>query len=186
MKAQAMYQIKITLSDMKPPVWRRLIVPEAIALNELHHVIQIAMGWGNYHLYCFEKGNLRYGEELEEFFDSSLKDSTGVPLTMLLRKEKDKCLYVYDFGDYWEHSVVLEEILPATSDIYPVPVCVKGKGTCPVEDSGGVWGYSQMLEEVRSPDNPDSAEIHRHLMADIDTREYNPDAINQRLRKFYL
>lgn len=185
-KAQAIYQIKITLNDTKPPVWRRLIVPEAIALNELHHVIQIAMGWGNCHLYCFEKGNLRYGEELEEFFDSSLKDSTGVPLTMLLRKEKDKCLYVYDFGDYWEHSVLLEKILPATSDIYPVPFCVKGKGTCPVEDSGGVWGYSQMLEEARSPDNPDRAETHRYLMADIDTREYNPDAINQRLRKFYL
>lgn len=65
-KVQAMYQIKITLNDMKPPVWRRLIVPSTIALNELHKVIQIAMGWGNYHLYCFEKGNLRYGEELGE------------------------------------------------------------------------------------------------------------------------
>lgn len=178
-----MYQIKITLNDTKPPVWRRLIVLGTIALNELHHVIQTAMGWGNYNLYCFEKGNLRYGEELEEFFDSSLKDSTGVPLTRLLRKEKDKCLYVYDFRDYWEHSVLLEKILPATSDIYPFPFCVKGKGTCPVEDSGGVWGYSQMLEEARSPDNPDRAEVHQHLMADIDTREYNTDAINQRLRQ---
>ncbi|MBW5408637.1 plasmid pRiA4b ORF-3 family protein [Morganella morganii] len=179
-----MYQIKITLNDTKPPVWRRLIVPEAIVLNELHQVIQIAMGWENYHLYCFEKGNLRYGEKLEEFFDLSLKDSTGVPLTMLLYKEKDKCLYVYDFGDYWEHSVLLEKILPATSDIYPFPFCVKGKGACPDEDSGGVWDYSQILEEACSSDNPDRAEIHWHLMADIDVREYNLEAINERLRQF--
>lgn len=90
---------------MKPPVWRRLIVPSTIALNELHHVIQIAMGCGNYHLYCFEKGNLRYGEE---------------------------------------------------------------------------------LEEACTPTNPDRAEIHQHLMTDIDVREYNLEAINARLTQFYL
>ncbi|MEY0532899.1 plasmid pRiA4b ORF-3 family protein [Providencia rettgeri] len=184
-KVQAMYQIKITLNDTKPPVWRRLIVSSTIVLNELHQVIQIAMGWGNYHLYCFEKGNLRYGEELDEFFDSSLKDSTNVPLTMLLRKEKDKCLYVYDFGDYWEHTILLEAVIPAAGGSSPIPLCVKGKGTCPVEDSGGVWGYTEMLEEARSLTNPDREEIHQHLMADIDVREYNLEAINARLTQFY-
>lgn len=184
-KVQAMYQIKITLNDTKPPVWRRLIVPSTIALNELHNVIQIAMGWGNYHLYCFEKGNLRYGEELDEFFDSSLKDSTNISLTMLLRKEKDKCLYVYDFGDYWEHTILLEAVIPAEGDSSPIPLCVKGKGTCPVEDSGGIWGYTEMLEEACTPTNPDRAEIHQHLMADIDVREYNLEAINERLTQFY-
>nr|WP_282561268.1 plasmid pRiA4b ORF-3 family protein [Providencia rettgeri] len=136
-------------------------------------------------MYCFEKGNLRYGEELDESFDSSLKDSTNVPLTMLFRKEKDKCLYVYDFGDYWEHSILLEAVIPAVIDSSPILLCVKGKGTCPVEDSGGVWGYTEMLEEACSPTNPDRAEIHQHLMADIDVREYNLEAINERLTQFY-
>lgn len=161
-------------------------MPSTIVLNEPHQVIQIAMGWGNYHLYWFEKGNLRYGEELDEFFDSSLKDSTNVPLTMLLRKEKDKCLYVYDFGDYWEHTILLEAVIPAEGNSSSIQLCVKGKGTCPVEDSGGIWCYTEMVEEARSLTNPDRAEIHQHLMADIDVREYNLDAINERLTQFYL
>ncbi|WP_391528025.1 plasmid pRiA4b ORF-3 family protein [Photorhabdus akhurstii] len=184
-KTQAMYQIKITLNDMKPPVWRRLIVPKVIALNELHHVIQIAMGWTCSHLYSFDQCNLRYGLIFDKFFDSGLKDSTDIPLTTILHKEKDKCLYVYDFGDYWKHTILLEKVIPAAGDSSPIPLCVKGKGTCPVEDSGGVWGYSEMLEEACSPTNPDRAEIHQHLMADIDVRDYNIEAINERLMQFY-
>lgn len=181
-----LYQIKVTLADSKPPIWRRLIVPKTIHLDELHMVIQLAMGWMNDHLYCFEKGNLRYGIKFDDDpIDTGIKSSEGVTLKFLLRKEKDKITYLYDFGDYWEHSILLEKSSLPDAAWPHIPLCIKGKGACPAEDSGGVWGYYQMLEDARNPGHPDHKEIYRWLADTIDEREYDLNAINARISAFY-
>ncbi|MFC0139211.1 plasmid pRiA4b ORF-3 family protein [Erwinia mallotivora] len=186
--ANDLYQIKVTLVDSKPPIWRRLVVPKTINLDELHMIIQLAMGWTNSHLYLFTKGNLRYGIKFEdeELFESDTKSSEDVSLKFLLRKENDKILYEYDFGDSWVHSILLEKSSFELMIPTQVPVCIKGKGTCPVEDSGGMWGYYQKLEEVRDLSNPERDELNDWLNHDIDERKYDLDAINERIASFYL
>ncbi|MGL9722785.1 plasmid pRiA4b ORF-3 family protein [Sodalis sp. (in: enterobacteria)] len=180
-----LYQIKITLVDSKPPVWRRLIVPKTIPLDELHMVIQLAMGWTNSHMYSFEKGNLAYGMIVDDHKDPCFQDSTGVPLIKLLRKKGEKIVYVYDFGDNWDHCILLEESSLTDQKLPHIPICIKGAETCPTEDSGGVWGYYQMLEDIQDVNNPEREELHAWLMDDIAERTYDLKNINQRLIDFY-
>lgn len=182
-----LYQLKVTLIDSKPPIWRRIVVPKAIALDELHMVIQLAMGWTNSHLYLFEKGNLRYGIQLEddEFLPSDIKSDEGIPLKMLLHKENDKILYEYDFGDAWRHTILLEKASLSETDWPQIPMCMKGKGTCPIEDSGGIWGYYQTLQNASDVNYSERKDLHDWLMQDINEREYDLNAINARLADLY-
>ncbi|WP_334470793.1 plasmid pRiA4b ORF-3 family protein [Arsenophonus sp. PmNCSU2021_1] len=180
-----LYQIKITLIDSKPLIWRRLIVLKTIPLDELHMVIQLAMGCTNDHLYSFEKGDLRYGMIMDDFKETYLQDSTGVPLSKLLRKKGEKMVYLYDFGDNWDHCILLEESSLPDQELLQLPICIKGAEACPSEDSGGLWGYYQKLKDIQDVDNPEREELHEWLMCDIAERAYDLKTINQRLINFY-
>jgi len=177
------YQLKISLKQSKPPVWRRLLVPADIELHLLHEVIQAAFGWTNSHLHQFIDGRTFYqpGAEDDGFMGMESVNSIGVPLKALLRREKEKVVYEYDFGDSWEHVVQLEKVLPADPK-QPLPVCIKGKRACPPEDCGGVFGYFQMLETLDGPDCDEKEQLLDWLGAPIDPEAFDLEEINVRIQ----
>jgi hypothetical protein len=119
------YQIKVTLKGSKPPIWRRIQVTSATTLEQLHHILQRVMGWEGYHLYQFAVGGMAYGDPsmLEEMKG---EDARRVTLGTLVRGEKAKFLYEYDFGDSWEHKLRIEKVLPVEAG-KRYPVCLTGK-----------------------------------------------------------
>ncbi|ENO1360162.1 plasmid pRiA4b ORF-3 family protein [Enterobacter roggenkampii] len=177
-----MYQLKITIRDSKPPIWRRVLVPEQIPFSELHAVIQLAFGWNDEHLYMFEKG--RKGDLGSEYCvwgeGESMGNAAITPLWAAIQNEGDKLVYTYDFGDWWDCLIVLEKQTHDTS-IQPVS-CLRGRGTTPAENSGGLHGYNELLLQAREYDNPEQAEIRNFLMLDIERRVYDLNNINNRLQ----
>jgi hypothetical protein len=176
------YQLKITLRDVsKPPVWRRVLVRADITLRDLHEVIQQAMGWENYHLHVFSTGWQEYGSPDPELQYASDKKAR---VSEVLTAPGDRLRYTYDFGDDWEHDIVLEEARPAESrEAYPV--CVAGKGACPPEDCGGAWGYANLKEILARPSHEEHEEMLDWLgldtAAEFDPGELSIDEVNDRL-----
>jgi len=139
----AVLQLKIGLSGVTgPPVWRRLLVPADMRLDRLHRALQVAMGWDDYHLHAFSAAGIDYGPVDPEL---DHRDERKTPLKRLLRDKGDRLRYMYDFGDGWEHEIVVEKLLRAEPGVR-YPVCVAGKGRCPPEDCGGPWGYASLRD----------------------------------------
>ncbi|MDQ1271237.1 MAG: Plasmid pRiA4b family protein [Thermodesulfobacteriota bacterium] len=176
--SKSLYQIKITLVGSKPPIWRRLIVKDNIRLDQLHSVLQVAMGWLNYHLHQYRVGSLYIGIP-EEDFDIEVTDERTVYLQDILSNLKDNFIYEYDFGDGWEHKIVLEKILPLDSSASPV--VITGKKACPPEDCGGIWGYSDFLAAIQDPKHEEYEEMMEWVGGEFDPDEFNMNLINQKL-----
>ena len=155
------FQFKIQIKGIsKPPVWRRLKIPAKYDFYQFHIAIQIVFGWYNEHLFQFSpKGYGSYPIIKEIYEDEDdygdVIDAFEIKLSEIFVVEKQKFTYIYDFGDSWEHTIVLEKILP---DIAMYPMLLQGKGNCPFEDCGGVWGYEQLKETLSDKRNPDYAE----------------------------
>jgi len=149
------YQIQICLKRYKPKIWRRILVPPELLLPDLHRIIQTTMGWTNSHLHQFVKDETFYQERTDdnEFWDEQKDvDYRNTKISELLKHEKEQIIYEYDFGDGWDHDIILEKTLPF-DDKTEYPVCLVGKLNCPPEDCGGPWGYSNMLEILKQPDH---------------------------------
>src|ERR1043165_9343011 len=115
-------QLKITLRGSKPPIWRRVIVPANCPLETFHAVIQMAMGWTNSHLHSFMFQDREFGgrdpmggKVSDPFWDFGSADAADYCLSDLIRGPKEKFSYQYDFGDSWDHVILVEKILPAGS-----------------------------------------------------------------------
>jgi hypothetical protein len=180
------YQLKITLVDAKPPIWRRVLVPSHFDLGAIHRVIQIAMGWETYHLHQFIADGVYYAQPDEDALDMGFEteDENKYKLSQLLKKEKDKINYEYDFGDGWIHKIELEKILPYDPKA-TLPLCVTGKRACPPEDCGGVWGYEQLLETLADSDHPDHQDMLDWLGGEFDPTYFDKEEINAELAKAF-
>lgn len=176
------FRIRIDLQRTKPPVWRRVEVPGEILLPRLHEVIQAAMGWTDSHLHRFRTSNDRNAPEFLTQFDLDEGDEgmleDNVRLDQVIADEGDRLWYDYDFGDDWKHLLRVEKVLDGPPS---APVCVGGKLACPPEDCGGVWGYSELADWVRSdyddtlrPEVFDSAEEGHAWLPD----GWHPDAFD--------
>lgn len=175
------YQLKITLRDSKPPIWRRVLVPGKFNLGKLHRVIQSAMGWTDSHLHQFNIDGRFYGVPSPDDWDEVLNESR-YSLEKIAPEEKRKFVYEYDFGDCWKHVIVVEKILPfETGKVYPV--CINGKRACPPEDVGGVWGYEEFLQAISNPENEEHDSFLEWAGDDFDPEECNLDIINVELKK---
>ncbi len=178
------YQIKITLTGIRPAIWRRIQVRDNITLEKLHDIVQIAMGWENCHMHEFDIGGQQYGitEGLYNSLDvpSTVKNDKKVKLSRVITAEKTKFLYTYDFGDNWEHELLVEKILPEEKG-KPYPLCLKGKRACPPEDCGGVWGYADLLEALKNPDDPEHEDL-LEWAGEYDPEEFDPDLVNDELK----
>ena len=147
--ALEIYQLKVTLLDTNPPIWRRLLVPSDLNLAQLHDVLQVAMGWQDGHLHEFSAGGRRFGprDPEDQFTADDVGDERKVRVSGLFGRTGAKALYTYDFGDTWEHNIVLEKRLPAAPNMI-YPRCTDGQLACPPEDCGGIPGFYDLLDAL--------------------------------------
>jgi hypothetical protein len=142
------FQVRIRLEEIAPLVWRRLLVPGAVRLATLHDMFQAAMGWTNSHLHSFTIADQRYGMESDEYPGEEVDEQVVTVLKVL--RDQRRFTYEYDFGDNWQHEVVVEEITRTPTGLKHA-VCLDGQNACPPEDCGGVGGYERVLEALADP-----------------------------------
>ena len=181
LKSQNAYQLKITLDHTKPAIWRRFIVDSDMKLPDVHKLIQTVMGWYNSHLHQFRINDKFYCSPDVDAL-SEYTDYRKIRLNSVITYEKQKFHYDYDFGDGWEHSIVLEKIIPKGKN-KNYPVCIGGKRNCPPEDCGGSGGYADLLEIIKDPGNEEYEEMMDWLGGGFDPEEFNIDDINESLQE---
>jgi hypothetical protein len=182
-KAQDVYQIKVTLRWTKPPIWRRLLVPSSLTLEQLHDALQVAMGWTDSHMHEFNAGKRRFGrpDPEEQFMDMDpIEDECAACLCDVLKKAGAKMIYLYDFGDGWEHEVVLEKRLPAEPDA-DYPICVDGQLACPPDDCGGIPGFYRLVEILANPKHKEHREMREWIGDDYNPEAFSVDKVNKHL-----
>jgi len=179
---RSVYQIKITLKGIRPPIWRRLLVENSINLEELHIAIQIAMGWTNSHLHQFVLNGECFGVPDEDFPDHT-REERDYRVGNLLKQEKDRMIYEYDFGDGWEHIVELESISVFDMSLQ-LPVCIKGKRNCPPEDVGGVPGYNHLIDVLGDESDPEYQDMIDWLGGKYDPEAFELVEVNNLLKKY--
>jgi hypothetical protein len=177
---RVVYQIKVTLKGSKPSIWRRMQVTSETTLAQLHQILQCVMGWEGYHLYQFVVGGIQYSDPsiLEEMEG---EDARRVTLASLVRGEKDTFLYEYDFGDGWDHELLIEKILPPEAG-KRYPACLAGKRACPPEDCGGILGYAGFLEALHDPKHPEHGEMLEWVGGEFDPDALDLDEVNTELQ----
>ncbi|MGE5378656.1 MAG: plasmid pRiA4b ORF-3 family protein, partial [Bacteroidota bacterium] len=175
---KTIYQMKVTLIGSKPPIWRRFLVEDTVTLGKLHEILQIVMGWTNSHLHHFIIDGEFYGMPSDDDFgDMMTKDETRFKLNQFDSGKGFKFGYEYDFGDSWEHDLVIEKILTAEKG-GRYPTCIAGKRACPPEDVGGIWGYVDFLKAISDPKHPEHAEMREWIGSDFDPERFNLNAVN--------
>lgn len=162
------FQFHIQIKNIsRPPVWRRVVVPAGFSFDHFHHVIQVAFGWANSHLYQFKKNSFDFNNPItidygEDMYDEGFRDSSNLKLTEIFPKFK-RYLYEYDFGDGWEHIIKLEAVLEINSRRARL---IDGKGSCPPEDCGGPSGYQLLKKSLADQNHPEHFEYKEWLGMD--------------------
>jgi hypothetical protein len=178
--ATTVYQLKITLSDVEPLIWRRVQV-EDCSLAELHYIIQVCMGWNNSHLYAFEVDGVEYSAaEMGE--DGDCCDSYSCKLSHVASQKPRSFFYLYDFGDDWGHVIKIERSLPAEPNTR-YPRCTDGKRACPPEDCGGASGYETLLEAIQDPGHAEHAEMLEWVGGKFNSEAFNVKRVNRGLER---
>lgn len=178
------FQLKILLDFIEPEIWRRVVVPDNFTLGDLHHIIQIAMGWQNCHLHRFEIDGVNYtlGDAAPEM---KMEDEDRAMLRDVLKQEQQTFLYEYDFGDSWFHRIAVEKIAPSESPKQGA-VCLAGERAGPPEDCGSYPGYEEILFALDANDPDDEQESLlewlESIHGDYDPEHFDLDAVNKQLR----
>ena len=180
-------QFKITLKDIDPPIWRRILVPEKFNFWELHVAIQDAMGWLNYHLHVFlvrkkdSQALIEIGIPDENLFDddTAILQCWKVHISEYFQKSGDFCMYEYDFGACWQHEVIFEGFLVRELG-QEYPFCIDGERACPPEDCGGVPGYDNLLKIISNPNHEEIIDMISWL-----GKKFYPEEFDNEKVKFH-
>jgi hypothetical protein len=177
-------EVKIVLNETNPPIWRRLLIPATITFFDLHHIFQIGMGWTNSHLFEFKVGDYTIGYIDDQFEESEgIADANEVTLETLLMKEGTQFSYLYDFGDHWQHTVIVEKLLKKEEGkIYPI--CREGSLRSPPEDCGSIPGFYNLLEILKDKKHPEYKETKTWLGRGYDPEKFDLEKVNKELPKF--
>ena len=165
------YQLKISLKGLIPPIWRRVQVSSTITVAELHLILQAVMGWQNLHTYRFIIEGVAYGQpETDDW--PAVQSAEQTRLEQIISEQGQKFIYVYDFESDWQHVLKVEQILQLEAEDF-YPRCLTGQRACPPEDCGGIFSYSDLLHILADP-------THEDYSAAIDWlgREFNPEAFD--------
>jgi hypothetical protein len=175
------FQIKVTLMQVRPAVWRILLVPDTITLRQLHRILQIVMGWGDSHLHRFVIDHRRTGTKPSQSDSQVLNDET-VSLHNTVALLKSRFLYYeYDFGDNWVHELQVEN---AVSQIGAQRLCCIGGERCfPPEDCGGPIGYQELLKVLQDPRHSDHEEMLEWVGGSFDPEMFDLESVNKRPRR---
>jgi len=177
------YQLRIELLDVEPLIWRRLLVPASVKLHQLHVMLQWTMGWAGGHLHEFVIGHNHYGVPDPDFDSPPLvQRDDRITLEAALGHRKS-FIYLYDFGDGWEHQITVENISPPDPAV-KLPVCLDGANACPPEDVGGPPGYVDFLKAINDPTHEEHDTMLKWCGGSFDPTAFNLDHINTALRKF--
>lgn len=169
-------ELRITVAEIEPPIWRYVRVPDAYTLHQLHRVIQFVFGWLNYHLYTFEVGDRRFKESLDQAED---EDSTAIHLRDLALGTGARFTYTYDLGNSWVHEIEVKGVYiytPVDGDP-ALPVLFGGERAGPPEDCGGPEGYAEMLRVRGDPDHPE------HRKYRLWAGHYDPERFDVRMAR---
>ncbi len=170
------FELRITLRHIDPPIWRALRVPADVPLSVLHEVLQTAFGWTNSHLHDFHVGDIRFG--MSEVEDEQFSvDERAAPLGAVARAGS-KLAYEYDFGDSWEHDIVVERVDSRGDGAI---LCTGGARACPPEDCGGAYGYAHMLEVLANPRDEEHANMKQWVPRAFDSEKFDLAAVNRKL-----
>ena len=177
----SVHQLKVILRTVKPPVWRRIVVPSELTLAELSLVLEVAMGWMGGHLHAFDVEGTRYGTPDPDWGSDDDLDEGQFQLGDILPEVGSRMRWDYDFGDGWEHTVVVEAIGPPES-VVDYPVCLAGRRACPPEDCGGPWGYENLLQALADPSRPDHEDLREWVPPDFDPARFDAAETNAAMR----
>lgn len=169
-------RLEITIEDIMPPIYRKIDIPNTYTFYQLHHVIQLAFDWTNSHLFEFMNGLETIGDE------EAIIDAKKILLKERFYEPEQKILYVYDFGDNWEHKVKVEKIFDADPK-KRYPTCVSGRRAAPPEDIGGFGGYERFLEALYDDEHPEHEDCPDWL-ADFDSEAFSRKEVNSDLRDY--
>jgi hypothetical protein len=183
-KPENAIQFKVTLRCIRPPIWRRLVLPDNCTLANLHDVIQVAMGWHDSHMHTFKIAGVYYTSkqmcEMEDMGMDMERDDRAL-LRDVAGRTKQKFMYEYDPGDSWEHDVVVEKMLPFDPQA-KYPVCLDGARACPPEDCGSFPGYMDILEALKAPKKTaEQKELLEWVGDDYNPERFDLEAVNRRL-----
>jgi len=169
------YQIKVSLIGAQPPIWRRLLIEPDTTFQDLHRIIQVAMGWQASHLHLFQAGDGRLiGDPAEDFEGMmSFLDERALSVSSVLSSEGQQLKYEYDFGDSWEHEVKLEKILTG-EEAEPLPKCIKAVHQCPPEDVGGLYGFYEFLDAMDDAAHPEHVAVREWCGGE----QFDPDFVS--------
>ncbi len=182
-KYDRVYQFRIVLKGIEPPVWRRIQVPEIYTFWDLHVAIQDAMGWLDYHLHAFEITNPATlqrdtigipNEDWQDEFPTLA--GWQIPIGTYFSPDNRVTEYLYDFGDSWEHTVTLEKVFPRDRSVR-YPICVAGKRRCPPEDCGGVYGYEDLLRVLADPEDEEHESTLTWVGGSYDPEAFDPKKV---------
>ena len=172
-------QLRVSLDSVEPPVWRRLLVPGSVRLDKLHRMLQGAMGWEDSHLHCFEIGGVRFGPQFDDYPEDEEDEKSGTVMRAFDRV--DRGVYEYDFGDGWEHELVVEARSRSPIGL-KFGVCLDGENACPPEDCGGPGGYADLLSVLTDPAHEEHGFFLDWVGGPIDPAEFDLALANARLQ----
>ncbi|HET7488744.1 MAG TPA: plasmid pRiA4b ORF-3 family protein [Acidimicrobiales bacterium] len=172
-------RLRITLDDVTPAVWRRLLVDGDTNLATLHRIFQAALGWTDSHLHDFTIRGQRYGTRFDDYPEEEL-DERGVTVLGAVGDHR-RFAYEYDFGDSWVHQVVIEAVTPTATQLR-FAVCLDGQNACPPEDCGGSRGYAELLEALADPDHEEHDEFAQWVGGAFDPEAFDLAAVNVALQ----
>jgi hypothetical protein len=180
-KFERVYQFKIALREVKPPLWRRIQVPETYTFWDLHVAVQDAMGWKDSHLHDFTIRNplTRKKERIgipDDDFDMDILPGWERNIADHFSMKNSSASYLYDYGDHWEHTVKLEKILPRDK-VSKYPRCIDGERACPPEDCGGVHGYEDFLEAIMDPKHEQHGDMLEWAGDDFEPERFDPSKV---------
>ncbi len=174
-----LYQLKVTIRNSKPPIWRRVLVPADVRLYDLHFVMQSLFDWSDCHLHGFLIDKQLYSQREFELDDAI--DEFWVVLKDVVKKPGQTFAYIYDFGDDWIHDVLVESIQPAKPG-EPRFWCLEGERAGPPEDSGGIFGYYHWLDVIKDKKHEQYRHIKSLMGASFNPDHFDLQAINDRLK----
>ena len=181
------YHLKVSLRGVAPLIWRRLQVPGNANLGWLHAVIQVAMGWTNSHLHQFVIGKRLYSDpsfDLGEFEgDPGVFDENATTIAEAAPRVKSAFIYEYDFGDSWEHRIVVEKIFDPDPAAAGFAQCLDGARACPPDDCGGAYGYADLLETIMDPKHEEYESMMEWLGGSFDPELFDLVSTNKHLKR---
>jgi len=174
------YQLKVTLNGLRPPIWRRIQVTDEIRLDRLHEILQIVIGWTDIHLHEFAVNGISYSDTSMDI-GRDMKNEKRVTLSSLISREKTKFSYIYDWRDCWVHEIILEKIITFQKGTR-YTTCLEGKRACPPEHCGGPSGYKELLEILSDPSHSEHEDRFGWLSGDFDAEKFDVASVNRRLQ----